>query len=160
MYEIVNRDEIITREEWDRDEAVLHYKKIYEPFKVELVETIPPGETISFYRQGKFLDLCRSPHMPSTKYTGHAFKLMNVAGAYWRGDSNRPQLQRIYGTAWPDQKQSRLFAHARGSGKAGPSQAWSRPQSLPYPGRGRRFRFLASLWMGMTADRKSCPPKT
>ncbi len=109
MHEIVDRDEAITREEWDRDEAVLHYKKIHEPFKVELVETIPSGETISFYRQGGFLDLCRGPHMPSTKYTGHAFKLMNVAGAYWRGDSNRPQLQRIYGTAWPDQKQ--LDAH-------------------------------------------------
>ena len=111
MHEIVNRDEIITREEWDRDDAVLHYKKIHEPFKVELVETIPPGETISFYRQGKFLDLCRGPHMPSTKYTGHAFKLMNVAGAYWRGDSNRPQLQRIYGTAWPDQKQLDAYLH-------------------------------------------------
>ena len=111
MHEIVNRDEIITREEWDRDDAVLHYKKIHEPFKVELVETIPSGETISFYRQGKFLDLCRGPHMPSTKYTGHAFKLMNVAGAYWRGDSNRPQLQRIYGTAWPDQKQLDAYLH-------------------------------------------------
>ncbi|MEP3114772.1 threonine--tRNA ligase [Nisaea sp.] len=109
MHEIVDRDETITREEWDRDEAALHYKKVHEPFKVELVETIPSGETISFYRQGDFLDLCRGPHMPSTKYTGHAFKLMSVAGAYWRGDSNRPQLQRIYGTAWPDQKQ--LDAH-------------------------------------------------
>jgi len=111
MHEIVDRDEAITREEWDRDEAVLHYKKIHEPFKVELVETIPSGETISFYRQGGFLDLCRGPHMPSTKYTGHAFKLMNVAGAYWRGDSNRPQLQRIYGTAWPDQKQLDAYLH-------------------------------------------------
>lgn len=111
MHEIVDRDEAITREEWDRDEAALHYKKIHEPFKVELVETIPSGETISFYRQGEFLDLCRGPHMPSTKYTGHAFKLMNVAGAYWRGDSNRPQLQRIYGTAWPDQKQLDAYLH-------------------------------------------------
>ena len=111
MHDIVDRDEVITREEWDRDEAVLHYKKIHEPFKVELVETIPSGETISFYRQGAFLDLCRGPHMPSTKYTGHAFKLMNVAGAYWRGDSNRPQLQRIYGTAWPDQKQLDAYLH-------------------------------------------------
>jgi threonyl-tRNA synthetase len=111
MHEIVDRDEQITREEWDRDEAVLHYKKVHEPFKVELVETIPSGETISFYRQGGFLDLCRGPHMPSTKYTGHAFKLMSVAGAYWRGDSNRPQLQRIYGTAWPDQKQLDAYLH-------------------------------------------------
>ncbi|WP_323797149.1 threonine--tRNA ligase [Nisaea sp.] len=111
MHEIVDRDETITREVWDRDEAALHYKKVHEPFKVELVETIPSGEAISFYRQGDFLDLCRGPHMPSTKYTGHAFKLMNVAGAYWRGDSNRPQLQRIYGTAWPDQKQLDAYLH-------------------------------------------------
>jgi threonyl-tRNA synthetase len=111
MHEIVDRDEAITREVWDRDEAALHYKKVHEPFKVELVETIPSGEAISFYRQGEFLDLCRGPHMPSTKYTGHAFKLMNVAGAYWRGDSNRPQLQRIYGTAWPDQKQLDAYLH-------------------------------------------------
>lgn len=111
MHEIVDRDETITREVWDRDEAALHYKKVHEPFKVELVETIPSGEAISFYRQGEFLDLCRGPHMPSTKYTGHAFKLMHVAGAYWRGDSNRPQLQRIYGTAWPDQKQLDAYLH-------------------------------------------------
>ena len=111
MHDIVDRDEIITREVWDRDEAALHYKKVHEPFKVELVETIPSGEAISFYRQGEFLDLCRGPHMPSTKYTGHAFKLMSVAGAYWRGDSNRPQLQRIYGTAWPDQKQLDAYLH-------------------------------------------------
>ena len=109
MHEIVDRDERIVREEWSRDDAVLHYKRVHEPFKVELVETIPAGETISFYRQGGFLDLCRGPHMPSTKYAGHAFKLTSLAGAYWRGDSSRPQLQRIYGTAWADEKQ--LAAH-------------------------------------------------
>jgi len=104
MHEIVDRDEKIVREEWTRDEAVLHYKKSHEPFKVELAEAIPEGETISFYRQGEFLDLCRGPHGPSTKGVGHAFKLMRVAGAYWRGDSNREVLQRIYGTAFADEK--------------------------------------------------------
>ncbi|SDF77921.1 MULTISPECIES: threonine--tRNA ligase [Thalassobaculum] len=104
MHEIVDRDEKIVREEWTRDQAVEHYKATNEPFKVELTEAIPQGETISFYRQGEFLDLCRGPHGPSTKGVGHAFKLMRVAGAYWRGDSNREQLQRIYGTAFADDK--------------------------------------------------------
>ncbi|MDG2285777.1 MAG: threonine--tRNA ligase [Alphaproteobacteria bacterium] len=111
MHEIVDRDEVISREVWSRDEAVEHYKKVNEPFKVELVETIPADERISFYRQGNFLDLCRGPHVPSTKHIGHAFKLMNLAGAYWRGDSNRPMLQRIYGTAWPDEKQLKAYLH-------------------------------------------------
>ncbi len=111
MHDIVDRGEGISREEWSRNDAVLHYKKTHEPFKVELTEAIPEGETISFYRQGGFLDLCRGPHMPSTKYAGHAFKLMSLAGAYWRGDSNRPQLQRIYGTAWADEKQLKAHLH-------------------------------------------------
>jgi threonyl-tRNA synthetase len=76
-----------------------------------LVETIPTGERISFYRQGGFLDLCRGPHVPSTRHIGHAFKLMNLAGAYWRGDSKRPMLQRIYGTAWADEKQLKAHLH-------------------------------------------------
>jgi threonyl-tRNA synthetase len=76
-----------------------------------LVETIPTGERISFYRQGGFLDLCRGPHVPSTRHIGHAFKLMNLAGAYWRGDSKRPMLQRIYGTAWADEKHLKAHLH-------------------------------------------------
>jgi threonyl-tRNA synthetase len=111
MHDIVDRDEVINREVWSRDEAVEHYKKVNEPFKVELVETIPADERISFYRQGDFLDLCRGPHVPSTKHIGHAFKLITLAGAYWRGDSNRPMLQRIYGTAWPDEKQLKAYLH-------------------------------------------------
>jgi len=111
MHEIVDRDEEIVREVWSRDEAVEHYKTVNEPFKVELVETIPADERISFYRQGNFLDLCRGPHVPSTKHIGHAFKLMNLAGAYWRGDSKRPMLQRIYGTAWADEKQLKAYLH-------------------------------------------------
>ena len=100
MHEIVDRDEAITREVWTRDEAIAFYKKNNEPFKVELVDAIPADEAVTFYRQGNFIDLCRGPHAPSTKKIGHAFKLMTVAGAYWRGDSKNPMLQRIYGTAF------------------------------------------------------------
>ena len=109
MHEIVDRNEAITREVWSRDEAVAFYKKNDEPFKVELVDAIPVNETVTFYRQGDFIDLCRGPHMPSTGRLGHAFKLMKVAGAYWRGDSNRPMLQRIYGTAFHTEKELNAY---------------------------------------------------
>ena len=109
MHEIVDRGDPFEREVWARDEAMSHYEKIKEPFKVELIEGIPDDEPISFYRQGNFLDLCRGPHAPSTKHVGHAFKLMSVAGAYWRGDSSNPMLQRIYGTAWPDEKKLKAY---------------------------------------------------
>ena len=104
MHDIVDRDETIMRSVWSRDEAVAFYKKNNEPFKIELVEAIPADQTVTFYQQGDFIDLCRGPHAPSTGKIGHAFKLMKVAGAYWRGDSNRPMLQRIYGTAWTSEK--------------------------------------------------------
>jgi threonyl-tRNA synthetase len=104
MHEIVDRDEPIERGVWTRDEAIAFYRAKDEPFKIELVEAIPEGETVSYYTQGGFIDLCRGPHLLSTGRTGHAFKLMKVAGAYWRGDSNRPMLQRIYGTAWLTEK--------------------------------------------------------
>jgi threonyl-tRNA synthetase len=104
MHDIVDRDEAIVRSVWSRDEAVAFYRKNNEPFKVELVEAIPDDQALTFYQQGNFIDLCRGPHAPSTGRIGHAFKLMKVAGAYWRGDSNRPMLQRIYGTAWTSEK--------------------------------------------------------
>ena len=109
MHELVDRDDKVKREVWNRERAIEHYKGLNEPFKVELVEAIPDGEVLSFYRQGNFLDLCRGPHAPSTRHIGHAFKLMSVAGAYWRGDSSRPMLQRIYGTAWPDEKKLKAY---------------------------------------------------
>ena len=105
MREIVCRDEKITREVWDRDAAVAFFREIGEKYKAEYVAEIPTGEEISLYRQGSFVDLCVGPHLPSTGYLGQAFKLMNVAGAYWRGDSRNAQLQRIYGTAWASQKE-------------------------------------------------------
>jgi threonyl-tRNA synthetase len=105
MRDIVRRDEKITREVWDRDAAVVFFRDIGESYKAEYIGEIPAGEEISLYRQGGFVDLCVGPHLPSTGYLGQAFKLMNVAGAYWRGDPSNAQLQRIYGTAWASQKE-------------------------------------------------------
>ena len=104
MHEIVNRDEKITREVWTRGKALSFFEKNNEKFKVELVNAIPGHETVTFYRQGNFIDLCRGPHSPSTKKLGHSFKLTKLAGAYWRGDSKNPVLQRIYGTAFLNDK--------------------------------------------------------
>src|SRR5579885_1911848 len=104
MREIVRRDEPITREVWDRDAAIAFFARIGERYKAEWIGEIPPDEPISVYRQGDFVDLCVGPHLPSTGCLGQAFKLMNVAGAYWRGDARNAQLQRVYGTAWATQK--------------------------------------------------------
>ncbi|NFV81568.1 threonine--tRNA ligase [Magnetospirillum aberrantis] len=104
MQEIVARDEQIVREEWDRDDAVKFFLDQGEKYKAEIISSIPAGQTISLYRQGAFIDLCRGPHLPSTAKLGKAFKLMKLAGAYWRGDSKNEMLQRIYGTAWFDKK--------------------------------------------------------
>ena len=103
MKEIVDRDEPIKREVWDRDEAIAHFKSIGEAYKAEIIEDLPQGETITVYRQGEWKDLCRGPHLPSTKHAGKAFKLTKLAGAYWRGDHRNAQLQRIYGTAWANE---------------------------------------------------------
>lgn len=99
MDEIVKRDLPIVREEMDRDEAVKYFNSIGEHYKAEIIGSIPAGETISLYRQGDYVDLCRGPHVPSTGRL-RVHKLMKLAGAYWRGDSKNEMLQRIYGTAW------------------------------------------------------------
>jgi threonyl-tRNA synthetase len=111
MQEIVDRDETIEREVWDRDEAVEFFRGIGEEYKAEIIASIPSGESITLYRQGDFIDLCRGPHLPSTGKLGSAFKLTHVSGAYWRGDSNNEMLQRIYGTAWSNPKQLRQYLH-------------------------------------------------
>jgi threonyl-tRNA synthetase len=111
MHEIVNRDEAITREVWARDDAVKFFREAGERYKAEIIESIPAGEDVSLYRQGSFIDLCRGPHLPSTGKLGHAFKLMSIAGAYWRGDSKNEMLQRIYGTAWPGEKALKAYLH-------------------------------------------------
>lgn len=109
MAEIVDRDEPIVREVWDRDDAVAFFRDLGEDYKAEIIESIPSGETLTLYRQGDFIDLCRGPHLPSTGNLGKAFKLTRVSGAYWRGDSNNEMLQRVYGTAWPNDKQLRQY---------------------------------------------------
>jgi threonyl-tRNA synthetase len=109
MKQIIQRNEVFEREEWDRDEAIDFFEKKGEAYKAELIRDLPESETISVYRQGEWLDLCRGPHMPSTGKIGTAFKLMSIAGAYWRGDHRNAMLQRIYGTAWRTDKE--LKAH-------------------------------------------------
>ncbi len=109
MQEIVERDEEIQREVWKRDDAVEFFRSIGEEYKAEIIAGIPSDEPITLYRQGDFIDLCRGPHLPSTKKLGKAFKLTHVSGAYWRGDSNNEMLQRIYGTAWSTEKQLRQY---------------------------------------------------
>ncbi|WP_334162383.1 threonine--tRNA ligase [Phenylobacterium sp.] len=111
MREIVDRDEPIRREEWDRDEAIRHFREIGEEYKAQIIEAIPAGEKITVYRQGQWKDLCRGPHLPSTKAVGKAFKLTKLAGAYWRGDHRNPMLQRIYGTAWANEADLEAYIH-------------------------------------------------
>ncbi len=104
MSEIVDRNETTYREVWERDKAIAHFKKMGENYKAEIIQDIPKGEEISIYFHGKWHDLCRGPHLPSTGRIGKHFKLTKVAGAYWRGDSKNEMLQRIYGTSWASKK--------------------------------------------------------
>ena len=111
MREIVAANAPFTREVWDRDEAIRFFEEKGEDFKAELIRDLPESEQISIYRQGEWLDLCRGPHLRGTADVGTAFKLMRVAGAYWRGDHRNPMLTRIYGTAWRDQKELDAYLH-------------------------------------------------
>ena len=111
MHDIVQRDEPVVREIWDRAGAVDFFKDRGEVYKAEIIAGIPEGEEVTVYRQGQFVDLCRGPHMPSTGRLGRAFKLTKLAGAYWRGDSRNEMLQRIYGTAWASNKDLRRYLH-------------------------------------------------
>ena len=109
MQEIIRRNEDIRREVWDRDEAVSFFLKQGEDFKAEIIGDLPADQEVSLYRQGEFIDLCRGPHLPATSKLGDGFKLMKVAGAYWRGNAENAQLQRIYGTAWRDKKELNAY---------------------------------------------------
>ena len=111
MRKIVERAAPFVREVWNRDVAIAYFKGKGEMYKAELIEDLPESEDIKIYRQGDWLDLCRGPHMPTTKHVGTAFKLLKVAGAYWRGDSNRAMLTRIYGTAWRTQDELDAYLH-------------------------------------------------
>ncbi len=111
MAAIVDEDRPTRREVWDRDVAISHFKEIGEHYKAEIIEDLPAGESIKVYYHGEWHDLCRGPHLPSTKHIGKAFKLMKVAGAYWRGDHRNAVLQRIYGTAWASEKELKAYLH-------------------------------------------------
>jgi len=111
MKEIIARNKPFTKEVWSREEAERVFKDKGEAYKVELIESIKSGEDLKIYRQGDWFDMCRGPHMASTGQIGTAFKLMKVAGAYWRGDSNNTMLTRIYGTAWADQAELDAYLH-------------------------------------------------
>jgi threonyl-tRNA synthetase len=110
MTELARKDEPVTRRVLPRDEAVAHFRSIGEAYKAEIIASIPAGEDVSLYREGSFEDLCRGPHVPSTGKLRH-FKLMKVAGAYWRGDHRNEMLQRIYGTAWATKEELQQYLH-------------------------------------------------
>ncbi len=109
MREIIARDTPLVREVWNRDDAIRFFEEKGEAFKAELIRDLPADQTITLYAQGTWKDLCRGPHLPSTGKVGTAFKLTKLAGAYWRGDSTKPMLQRIYGTAWRDEKELNTY---------------------------------------------------
>ena len=111
MSDIIDQDLPIERQVWDRNDAIDYFKSIGEIYKAEIVEDLPEDETITVYKQGEWLDLCRGPHLPSTGKLPKAFKMMKLAGAYWRGNSDNEMLQRMYGTAWPDKKQLNSYLH-------------------------------------------------
>lgn len=111
MAEIVDENLPFSREEWDRNEAIKVFTDMGEAYKAELISDLPEDDVISVYRQGDWFDLCRGPHLPSTGKLGKAFKLMSIAGAYWRGNSDNAMLQRIYGTCWADPKQLKQHLH-------------------------------------------------
>jgi threonyl-tRNA synthetase len=110
MAELARKDEVVTREVWQRDDAVRFFESIGEKYKAEIIASIPADQKISLYREGGFIDLCRGPHVPSTGKL-KVFKLMKVAGAYWRGDSRNEMLQRIYGTAWAKKEDQDAYLH-------------------------------------------------
>jgi len=109
MHEIIDADTPFTREIWDRDRAIKHFSDIGEAYKTEIIKDFPESEEVTIYKQGNWMDLCRGPHLPSTKHVGKSFKLMKVAGAYWRGNENNEMLTRIYGTAWRNDKELRTY---------------------------------------------------
>ena len=111
MHEIISQDPKTTREVWNRNKAIKHFKNIGEHYKAEIIESIPKNEEVSVYYHGSWHDLCRGPHLPSLGKIGKAFKLMKVAGAYWRGDSKNKMLQRIYGTCWKTKKDLDDYLH-------------------------------------------------
>ena len=147
MTEIADSDLTVERKVCSRDEAIELFRNMGEHFKVQIIGDLPEGEDISLYQQGEWMDLCRGPHVPSTGKL-KAFKLTKVAGAYWRGDSNNPMLQRIYGTAWANKKQ--LKAYLNRIVEAEKTRSPKNRQEagfIPHAGRGPGHGVLASFRM-------------
>ena len=143
MAEIAKRDEPVEREVWPRDEAVEFFKSMGEQYKAEIIASIPANEDISLYREGDFIDLCRGPHVPSTGKL-KVFKLMKVAGAYWRGDSKNEMLQRIYGTAWAKKEDQDAYLHGSRKPRSATTASSASTRPLPHAGRSARAGVLAS----------------
>ena len=144
MREIVARGETFVRQVIDRDEAIRFFQDKGEKYKAEIIQDLPRDETITLYRQGDWVDLCRGPHMRSTADVGAAFKLMKVAGAYWRGDHRNAMLSRIYGTAWRDQKELDAYLHMlEEAEKPRPPPHRQGDGPVPPPGGGGGQRVLA-----------------
>ena len=150
MSEIINKGEKFLREVWPKDKALKFFSNKGEKFKAELINDLPEDETITIYKQGKWLDLCRGPHMPSTKHIGRAFKLMKVAGAYWRGDSSKTMLTRIYGTAWRTEKELNEYLHQLHEAEKRDHRKLGREMNFfHFPRRSAGSSFLASKRMGI-----------
>ncbi len=162
MKELISLDRPFSKEVWSREKTKQTFRDMGENFKVELVDAIPEDQQIKIYRQGEWFDLCRGPHMTSTGKIGNAFKLMKVAGAYWRGDSRNPMLTRIYGTAFAKQAELDDYLHADGrSREARPPQARPRDGPLPLPGGRPRHRVLARRRLDhLPGDRRLHAPPT
>ncbi len=153
MHEIIARNAPFTKEVWSRDKAKKHFRDKGELFKVELVDAIPEGQDLKIYSQGDWLDLCRGPHMTSTGAIGKAFKLTKFAGAYWRGDQNNPQLQRVYGTAWATEEElAQHLKQIEEAEKRDHRKLRARDGSVPFPGRGAGQRVLAPEGLDAVPD--------
>ncbi len=153
MTELARKDETVTREVWNRDEAVALFESMGEKYKAEIIASIPADEEIGLYREGNFVDLCRGPHVPSTGKL-KVFKLMKVAGAYWRGDSNNEMLQRVYGTAWAKKEDQDAYLHDAGRGREARSpQARQAARPVPPAGGSAGHGVLASRRAGRSGRR-------
>ena len=155
MAELAKQDIPVTRKVLPRDEAVSYFKGINEHYKAEIIASIPADEDVSLYTEGDFTDLCRGPHVPSTGKL-KAFKLMKLAGAYWRGDSKNEMLQRIYGTAWAKKEELDAYLHqTRRSREARPPQAGQATGIVPHAGFVARHGVLASQGLDAVAGSRA-----
>jgi threonyl-tRNA synthetase len=155
MVELAADDLSVERIVAPRDKAIEIFRNMGEHYKVQIIEDLPEDEEISIYRQGEWMDLCRGPHVPSTGKL-QAFTLTKVAGAYWRGDANNQQLQRIYGTAWPNKKQLKAYLNRIAEAeKRDHRKIAKKTQSVSHSGRSAGHGVLASCWLDHLSDHRT-----